>query len=430
MEKVELKYVKDGFAPGKPADIYFYDDVDNWNVKDFISEFQYLENYVAPSKIRIHIISVGGSCFEGIKAVSAILNSSIITETINDGLAASMASVIWAAGKIRKMRDYAVLMIHNPFIDKEDGDEPDGDEDLIVETFKKQLQIIYKNRFGFDEETITKIMNGEDGHDGTWMFAEDVINAGIIEESDIIKSNQNMYSVAASIRNAKTISDVSNILRATQNEINVKRDSDKENKLTNSIKESEMTENEIKMVAAQLGFSEDKATGANVTTRVNALLEKEKEFDSVKENLDTVSAELKTAKESLQSKETEIEGFKASVENLTQNLNDVKNELKVYKDAEEEAKKAEIESMVDNAISAGKIKAESKETWVKLAQDNLETVKETLDSIPARAKISKEIGNDADNLKDAQNGVKSEEEKIKAKVDEAVGKDFQFRTLD
>lgn len=429
MKNIELKYVKDGYAAGKPADIYFYDDVENWSAKEFISEFQYLENFVCPSKIRVHIISVGGSCFEGIKVVSAILNSSVIVETINDGLAASMASVIWASGKIRKMRDYAVLMIHNPFLDKED-DERGDESDIIVETFKKQLQIIYKNRFGFDDETVTKIMDGEDGHDGTWMFAEDAVKAGIIEECDIIKSEKNMYSVAASIREAKSISDICAILKATDQLPVKEKNSEKEDIFTNSIKESEMTENEIKMVAAQLGFPDEKATGANVTTRVNALLEKEKEYDSVKENLDSVSAELKTANENLQLKETEIAGFKASVENLTQNLEDVKNELKVYKDAEEAARKASIEAMVDNAIQAGKVKAESKETWMKLADSNFDTVKETLDSIPARSSISKEIADDVNNLKDAQDGMKSEEEIIKAKIDEAIGKEFQFRTLE
>ena len=106
MEKLDsLKFVKGEVAYGKPADIYFYDDVEYWDVRQFVREFQYLVDYVEVSKIRVHIHSVGGSCHEGIKAFSTILNSSVPTETYNDGLAASMASMIWAAGKERCMRD-------------------------------------------------------------------------------------------------------------------------------------------------------------------------------------------------------------------------------------------------------------------------------------------------------------------------------------
>ena len=35
---------------------------------------------------------------------------------INEGMAASMGSVLWAAGERSLMRDYAILMIHNPFL--------------------------------------------------------------------------------------------------------------------------------------------------------------------------------------------------------------------------------------------------------------------------------------------------------------------------
>jgi len=425
MKEKTLKFVKGEIAQGKPANIYFYDDVDYWDVRSFISEFQYLENYVKPSKIRIHIISAGGSCFEGIKAFSVILGSQTPTETINDGLAASMGSVIWAAGKERFMRDYAVLMIHNPRIDDEELDE-DGKQ--AVAAFQKQLKIIYQQRFGFDDEKVQKIMDGEEDVDGTWLFAEDAVEAGIIDDAHVIKSSKEVVAkVAASIDGVKNLSAIGSVMM-TQHLLEKQKNTSttiSEKEVTDSLQINQnkktMTENEIKMVAAQLGIAEDKATGAAITEKVNALLTKEKQFDSVK-------AELQTTKESLAAKETELTGCKASIENLTQNLNSVKNELQVYKDKEAEVRNAEITSMVEAAIAAGKIAKESKDTWVKLATDNFELAKQTLDGIAARDKVSAKIANDPANQGAAAEGMKSEEQIVKEKVEAAVGKDFKLLT--
>ena len=427
MTEKQLKFVKGELAQGKPANISFYDDVDYWDVRSFISEFQYLENYVKPSKIRIHIISAGGSCFEGIKAFSVILGSQTPTETINDGLAASMGSVIWAAGKERFMRDYAVLMIHNPRIDDEELDE-DGKK--AVEAFQKQLKIIYQQRFGFDEEKIQQIMDGEENVDGTWLMASDAVEKGIIDEEHILKSSKEVVArIAASVDGVKNVKAIGSVMMAQHLLENQKNTSttittkEVENSLHSNQNLTTMTENEIKMVAAQLGIAEDKATGATITAKVNELLTKEKQFDSVK-------AELQTVKDTLAAKETELTGCKASVQNLTQNLDAVKAELKTYKDKETEARNAEITSMVEAAITSGKISKESKDTWIKLATDNFDLAKQTLDGIAARDNITGKIANDPANKGAAADGIKSEAEKVQAKVDEVVGKDFQFRTLD
>ena len=426
MEKRTLKFVRGDVAQGKPANIYFYDDVDYWDVRSFISEFQYLENYVKPSKIRIHIISTGGSCYEGIKAFSVILGSQTPTETINDGLAASMGSVIWAAGKERYMRDYAVLMIHNPRIDDEEELDEDGKQ--AVSAFQKQLKIIYQQRFGFDEEKIQKIMDGEDNIDGTWLMADDAVEAGIIDSDHVLKSSkETVAKIAASIDGVKNLSAIGSVMMlenlAGKPQAAVSTITEKEvnNSLQLNQNNKTMTENEIKMVAAQLGISEDKATGAAITEKVNALLTKEKQFDSVK-------AELQTTKESLAAKETELTGCKASIDNLTQNLNSVKDELQVYKDKEAAVRNAEITSMVEAAIAAGKISKESKETWVKLATDNFDLAKQTLDGIAARDNITAKIANDPANKQATADGMKSEEQILKEKVEAAVGKEFKLLT--
>lgn len=422
MEKItleSLKFVKGEVMNGRPADIYFYDDVDYWDVSQFVREFQFLVDYVEVSKIRVHIHSVGGSCHEGIKAFSTILNSSVPVETYNDGLAASMASVIWAAGSERFMRDYAILMIHNPWI----ADNTDNPNDkIIIESFKKQLQIIYQSRFHMSEEEVKKIMDGEEGVDGTWMFAQDVIDAGIIDEAHIIKSSDDtVNAIAASVKGVKDLTKVSGIIspylkKNNQMEVSATITEKVDNHLNNSI----MTENEIRMIAAQLGLQGD-ATGAEITSKVNALTEAGKKHNDA-------LAEIKSLKDSIAAKDTEIAGAKASIENLTKNLNDTKAKLKAYEDAEKAAKTAEINAMVEQAIKQGKIKAEMKDTWVKLAENDIELAKNTLAGIPAIENIAENIANTPGNAQAAQAGMNAEQQKAEEQVLAIVGKDFQFRT--
>ena len=85
--------------------------------------------------------------------------------------------------------------------------------------------------------------------------------------------------------------------------------------------------------------------------------------------------------------------------------------------------------MVDGAIAEGKISAEAKDSWVAMAEQNFDMVKASLDGIKAVAPISAKIAEDPANKKEAKEGQLTEEEKIKAKVDELVP-DFKFKTIE
>ena len=126
--------------------------------------------------------------------------------------------------------------------------------------------------------------------------------------------------------------------------------------------------------------------------------------------------------------ETEFAAAKASVQNLTADLKKANDDLKVYKDAEKAAFEQKVNDLVDGAIESCKINKEDKESWVEMAKNNFDLAKKALDSIPAREKVSDSINQDE--KKTAQEAMKSEEEKVMAKVDEVVGKEFKFRTMD
>lgn len=411
MKQQQFKYIKGAVQQGNPADIYFFTDVDGWSVDSFLCELNCLIECNV-SQINIHINSCGGSVVDGMSVFSRILDCKIPTACYNDGLAASMGSIIWAAGQEVYMKDYALLMIHNPFIDDQGGKQ----FDQITVAFKQQLQIIYKKRFGFSDEEIEAIMNGDDGNDGTFFTAEQAVEKGFLPADHVIETPVAVKSKVNAI--VKSGYDLSK-LKAVMNEVTgfvaptIKSNVNSNNKT--------MTENEITVFAALLGMTGKEANVESVSAQITALKAKAEQFDTLKAALDEKEKELGAVK-------TELEGSKASVANLTADLDEAKSELGKYKEAEVEAQKARIDTLVEDAINTCKISKEDKEVWVKMAENDYELAKNVLDKIPARQDISRAIAHVDEPT--AKQELQTEEEKIEAKVNEVVGKEFQFRTLE
>lgn len=175
-------------------------------------------------------------------------------------------------------------------------------------------------------------------------------------------------------------------------------------------------------MAALLGFTGEEATEKKVSARVNELVKSETELANLRASFDKANGKIAELT-------TELEGSKASVKNLTKNLADAQDALAAYKKAEEDARQASINAMLDECIVSGKISKESRDTWLELANNNLDLAKRTLAAIPAREDIQRQIVNDEANKKEAQAGL-DEESKIKAKVEEVVGKNFKFQSLE
>lgn len=79
----------------------------------YYADLIFLLNTVTEQDIvNIFITSPGGSVFTGMELVNSIQNSKAQVNTIIAGMAASIAAVIWLAGKERYVLPYSLLMIH------------------------------------------------------------------------------------------------------------------------------------------------------------------------------------------------------------------------------------------------------------------------------------------------------------------------------
>ena len=427
MDTKNLKHIVGSYEQGKPAVIRFFGPVDYWNCDEFNAEFLWLQEYVKPSKIIVAVNSEGGSVIYGMSVFSIINSCPIETECVIEGIAASMGSIIWSAGKRLYMHDYSLLMIHNPFIEDASDDE---DTKRTIEVFRKQIETVYTKRFGLSEEKVRDIMEGKENLDGTYFTAQEAVDAGIIPQSHVIDTEKavtdkitdvlaeakqegkkiqvrEMFtSIAAEISNDKLIAKLETIQESKQHQDNI----------TQIIQQTQtqqvMNEKDFQKIMAKLGLTGE-ATTVDVSAKVDELLGAKSELTA------------------LQSKYSELEikftGKETEVNNLKGELATAKAELQKYKDAEAAALKAEIEQVVDEAIAAGKITAESKATWIKMAETNFETVKDTLASIEGRKVISEEIAKDPKNIEHANDAMTEAEKQMQAQVTKVVGENFELK---
>ena len=156
---------------------------------EFLSD---IEEIKTKSNINIHINSVGGDFYAGLAIYNRLksLNSNITT--INDGLAASAASIIFQAGKTRKMNSGSNLMIHGV-----SGFLYDYYNIEQLRTIIKQFSAhnnaaigVYSERSGKTKEECKSLMNGE-----TWLTGQEAVDAGLADE--IIENKDITLSLSA-----------------------------------------------------------------------------------------------------------------------------------------------------------------------------------------------------------------------------------------
>ena len=408
-----LEYVVGEAKTGEPAVIRFFGCVTKETTSRFNDEFDFLENIVQPSCIRVLINSEGGSVLYGMSTYSTIANAKVDTECVIEGIAASMASIIWAAGKRSLMRDYAILMIHNPMLPGDDTD--DGVSDM-VQAFTRQIETIYRKRFGLKAEHVRAIMNGEAGKDGTYFDAPAAVKAGIIPAENVIRTSKQLcekvHDEIAAMTDTASIQELMSRISA-ENKL-FETEGTTLNQTENNMANENKTQGfEYGAIAASLGMKDKEVK--DVMARISELAALEPRY--------------KELEKSLSDAQTVIAGKEAAIQNLQKDLSAATAQLASFQKKEKEEQASRIETLVENAITEGKIGREAKTQWVEMATSNFALAESTLASIPVREKISEAIATDTGNVQAAAEAARTAEQLMAEKVTEVVGKNFEFRKL-
>ena len=127
----------------------------------------YALDTMGKKQVMVRINSPGGAVMDGYSMCSAILNTSCAVDTYCDGMAASIAGVIFLCGRIKYMADYSIVMMHDPYGDSNSE---------ALEKIKNSIAALISSRCGKPEEEVKCIMAKE-----TYIDAYEAINMGVCD---------------------------------------------------------------------------------------------------------------------------------------------------------------------------------------------------------------------------------------------------------
>jgi ATP-dependent Clp endopeptidase proteolytic subunit ClpP len=323
-----------------------YDETEGFGIDgaDFARELMVLDG-MGKTAIDVWINSPGGIVLDGYNIYNAILQSKTKVNTVCVGMAASIAAVIFQAGRERIMCDYGILMYHNPF-----GSENSD----ALRTMRDSIVTMISQRCGMTEDETKAMMNRE-----PFMLAQEALDKKLC---DSIQASADLNKKRMAPMTAK------NDAKAYFKEAHAI--------LNTILPTSKKQTMDFAKIANHLKL--------NPAANEDAVMEAIK---GIENRASAAERDLATA----QNRVTALEGEKIT---LTGQLTDLKNKQEA---AEKEAKKVKAEVLVVAAAKLGTIKneADTIARWTALAENDYDGTKALIETLPVN-KTATRIENGSD----------------------------------
>lgn len=166
--------------------IYFYSYVGKSEVLQLNRRIRELNNSLLfdaqvqsrePASIFLHINSLGGSLFDGLAAMDAVLSCDVPVVTIIDGCCASAATFISVVGGKRFIPKHGFMLIHQLSAVAWGKYRELQDENVNFNKLMDMIKAIYAKYTRIPEEKIMEILD----HD-LWFDAETCLGYGLVDE--------------------------------------------------------------------------------------------------------------------------------------------------------------------------------------------------------------------------------------------------------
>jgi len=148
-------------------EMFFYGDVSNESILDFIEKFKKLEAWLLKiaadingyePTIRVHICSDGGDLFAGFSAMNVLEKSRCKVTTIAQGSCASAATFMLLGGRERKIARNAHILIHQLSSTCWGKYEEMKDEIKTCDKLMKMIRETYLNKTKIPEKKLNKLL--------------------------------------------------------------------------------------------------------------------------------------------------------------------------------------------------------------------------------------------------------------------------------
>jgi ATP-dependent Clp protease protease subunit len=325
----------------------------------FQQEILQLDN-LGKKRIQIWINSPGGVVTDGYNIYSAILKSKTPVDTYCIGAAASIAGVIFEAGRKRYMTDFAWLMFHDPF---------GGENGSMLKVMRDSIITMIEQRSGMTESDVSVMMKRT-----TFIPASEALTLKLCDQIDP-SQNENTKYLRKITDSVQFYKECNKILNSNLNIKQVKNnimDGINLTKVTMRLKlnDSAPADDIVKAIDA----IEDRAKAAEqeVEETKNKAAEKAK-VDG--DELDKLKAKMKAAEDALAKAKADYEDCHSKLEAME----------KDKKAAEDKAEDEKIKNMVEGFAKVGRIKNEASITlqWCNTAKKlGFDETKAMIEALP------------------------------------------------
>jgi ATP-dependent Clp protease protease subunit len=323
-------------------------------------------------RIQVWINSPGGTVTDGYAIYNAILKSNTPVDTNCVGMAASIAGVIFQAGRRRIMADYGILMYHNPF---SPGEEQDSHAEKMLEAMRESIVTMVCTRSNMQRADVEDMMDRT-----TFIEAQDAKQMGLCDEVEASNHANTHYLRKEKAQNAtggQTLNMVSYFKQC--------------NKILNQLyttKNNNPTMPAMLKITAQLGLHEA-ATEQHIADAIKDIQNRayaaetqlistgrkaDEEARASKKELDKLKADMDDLAAKLKAKQKEYDDCKSKLDAVT----------KDKAETEEQAKEEKAKNMVTHFAFQGRIKNDAAviNKWVNLAKADFEGTREIIEAIP------------------------------------------------
>lgn len=308
--------------------------------------------------IQVWINSPGGVVMDGYNIYNAILKTKTPVDTFCVGMAASIAAVIFQAGRKRTMSDYSRLMFHNPY---------GGDDKKALSAIQSSIVTMIASRSKKHEDEIAAIMDKT-----SWILPEDAKALGLCDSIEL----SNQYNLKHG--NVKSFLDQGNIVINSLLNINQKMETVVQAKAS------------LSLIAAYLELNTEateNAILAEVKNRVNKeILAKQK----AEESMDAMKKALDKMKEQYDSLQAQYDAkVKEAKDAADLSVKEKEQADKEAKNAAAEITKVKAKAMVEGHSKLGRIKIEAINSWVNKAVEDFDGVDSLLKDLPVTKNAAK-----------------------------------------
>lgn len=145
-------------------------------VDEFLEDIEELKD---KTKITVHINSGGGDLYAGLAIYNRLKELPAEIVTVNDGLAASAASVVFQAGDTRKVNASSTVMVHQA-AGRLYGYYQVADLEKVInqlDSCNKAAINVYAEAGGADKDELKALLDAE-----SWLVGQEAVDAGLADE--------------------------------------------------------------------------------------------------------------------------------------------------------------------------------------------------------------------------------------------------------